>query len=955
MQYDRKRGEKAVLMMSRFAALIGSILLTALATSDGHAQLGLPELDRPLPVDPMVKVDTLENGLTYYIRANHRPEYRAELRLVVNAGSVLEDSDQLGLAHFVEHMAFNGTERFPKQELVDYLERIGMRFGPELNAYTSFDETVFILQIPTDSTEIITTAFQILEDWAHNLTFDPQMVDSERGVVVEEWRMGRGAGSRMFDRQFPVLFQGSQYAVRMPLGDTAIIKGFEYSCLERFYEDWYRPDLMAVVAVGDFDAKEIEELIHRHFSRLANPPSPRERTVYPVPDHDETLIAIATDKEATDSRVSIYYKQPLRETRTVSAFRRLIVEGLYNSMLNDRMFELTQQSDPPFLYGSSGQGRLIRSKEVYVIGAVVEGGGVERGLEALLTEAERVAQHGFTETELERHKAELLRWMEQANAEREKTNSSAYSYEYVQAFLNSDPIPGVAMEYEYYQRFLPEIELAEVNCLAREWLVDRNRVIMVNAPEKEGLGVPSESALLEVFARVKDRVVEPYVDRVDDTPLLGIPPVPGRIEGEELDGEFGITTWTLSNGASVILKPTDFKDDEILFRASSPGGTSLASDEDYIAASTAAEVVGFSGLASFGMVELQKKLAGKAVGVSASVGSLYEGLSGSASPEDVETLFELIYLSFTAPRRDTVGYQALRKQIDAILANRNASPMDAFQDTLTATLSQHHFRARPPTTEVYEEMDLDKSMAFYRDRFADAGDFTFVLVGSFEVEQLRLLVETYLASLPATGRVESWRDVGIRAPQGVIIKEVRRGIEPKSRTHIVFTGPFEYSRQNQYLITSLADVLQIRLRERLREELGGTYSVSVTARPERDPVSSFSLQISFGTDPGRLEELAAVVFEEIEGLKTRDSLDADVAKVRESQRRSLETNLKQNNYWLWQLVAADRLGIDPGEALVYDALIERLDAEMIREAARLYLPTQNYVRVSLLPEKDDWQ
>ncbi|UCD25226.1 MAG: insulinase family protein, partial [Gemmatimonadota bacterium] len=558
-------------------------------------------------------------------------------------------------------------------------------------------------------------------------------------------------------------------------------------------------------------------------------------------------------------------------------------------------------------------------------------------------------------TELERHKAELLRWMEQAYAEREKTNSSAYAYEYVNAFLHGDPIPGVTNEYEFYQQFLPEIELAEINQLAREWLVDRNRVIVVNAPEKEGLALPTESALMAAFERVKERAVEPYVDNVDDTPLVGTPPVPGRIDAEEVDEELGITTWTLSNGARVILKPTDFKDDEILFRASSPGGTSLAADEDYIAASTAAEVVAFSGLGRFGMVELQKKLAGKAVGVGASFGPLHEGLGGSASPEDVETLFELIYLSFTAPRRDEVAYQALRKQIEAILANRDASPMDAFQDTLTATLSQYHFRTRSPTAEVYDEMDLDKSLEFYRDRFADAADFTFVFVGSFEVEQLRALARTYLASLPTTGREETWRDVGIRSPEGVIIKEVRRGIEPKAQTHIVFTGPFEYNRENQYLIVSLADVLQIRLRERLREDLGGTYSVSVAARPERDPVPSFSIQISFGADPGRLEELAGVVFEEIEGLKTLDSLESDVAKVRESQRRRLETNLKQNNYWLWQLVTADRLGIDPTEALVYESLIEGLDAETVREAAQSYLPTQNYVRVSLLPEKDDWQ
>ena len=942
-------------MKQSLAAVAATFGLTVLVTSSGWAQLVYPDLEQTLPFDLLVRIDTLDNGLTYFIRANGRPENRAELRLVVNAGSVLEDPDQLGLAHFVEHMAFNGTERFPRQDLVDYLERIGMQFGPDINALTSFDETVYTIQVPTDSAEIVETAFQILEDWAGNLLFEPEMVDGERGVVVEEWRLGRGADARMFDKQFPVLFRGSKYSQRLPIGDTSVIKNFEHETLERFYNDWYRPDLMAVVAVGDFDVDDIERLIDEHFSGLSGRANPRERTVYPVPDHDETLVTITTDKEATDSRVSVYYKQPLRQIHTVGGFRRLIVERLYNSMLNDRLFELTQQSDPPFLYASSGQGRLIRSKEVYVLGAVVEGGGIERGLEALLTEAERVAQHGFTATEMQRHKAELLRWMERAYAEREKTHSSAYAYEYVNAFLNGDPLPGIAAEYEYYQRFLPEIQLAEVNRLAREWLVDRNRVIMVNAPDKVGEALPSESALLAAFERIKNREIDPYVDLVDDTPLVSSPPVPGEIVIEEYDDALGITTWQLSNGSRVILKPTDYKDDEILFRASSPGGTSLASDEDYIAASTAADIVGFAGLNGFSMVELQKKLAGKAVGVGASIGPLYEGMGGSASPEDVATLFELIYLTFTAPRRDSVAYLAFRKQIEAVLANRSASPMDAFQDTLTATLTQNHYRARAPTVEVYQEMDLDKALTFYRDRFADAGDFTFVFVGNFEVEQLRPLARTYLGSLPTTGRAENWRDVGISPPAGVVVKEVRRGIEPKSQTHIVFTGSFDYDRENSHLIGSLADLLQIRLRERLREDLGGTYSVSVAANPGRDPVPSYSLRISFGADPGRLEELTAEVFQEISLLKEHGPQESDVDKVRESQRRSLETNLKQNNYWLWLLVDAERLGVDPRGFGTDNEMIDRLTATLLRQAAAKYLPEDNYVRVSLYPEKDDWQ
>jgi len=898
-----------------------------------------------------VKVGTLENGLQYFIRANQRPENRAELRLVVNAGSVLEDDDQLGLAHFVEHMAFNGTERFPRQELIDYLERVGMRFGPDLNAYTGFDETVYMLQVPTDSADIMHKAFEILEDWAHQLEFDPDMVDGERGVVVEEWRLGRGAEARMLDQQFPVLFADSKYATRLPIGDKRILETFDREALVRFYRDWYRPDLMAVIAVGDFDSDAIESLIQEHFGALRSAEQPRRRETFPVPDHDETLVAIATDHEATDSRVSIYYKQTVREEDgTLRSYRRLLIERLYNSMLNDRLFELTQQADPPFLYASSGQGRLIRSKEVYVLGAGVEEGGLERGLEALLAEAERVARYGFTPTELDRHKRQLLRWIERAFAEREKTNSAAYAYEYTRAFLEHEPIPGIEVEYALHEQLLPGIELDEVNALAREWLSDRNRVILVNAPDKEGVSTPTEQDLLDAFVTVHAADIVPYDDDFDEGPLLPDTPEPGRIVEETTYREVGVTAWRLSNGARVILKPTDFKADEILLRAESPGGTSLAADEDYVAAVTAAEIVGASGLGSFSIVELQKQLAGKAVNVSAGIGPLYEGISGSASPEDVSTLFELVYLTFTAPRRDTAVYLAYRSQIDAVLSNRTASPDAAFSDTLKVTLSQHHFRMRPSTPAVYDEMDLDKSLEFYRDRFAEAGDFTFVLVGNFEVEELRPLVEEYLGSLPTVGRVENWRDVGIRPPLGVVERQVHRGVEPRSQTYIVFTGSFDYTRKNRHVIRSLGELLQIRLRERLREDLSGTYGVSVSAVPERDPVPAFSLTLHFAADPERLEELTQVVFAEIESITANGPQPSEVEKVKEAQRRERETSLKQNQYWLYQLLYADRLGTDPNDILTYEALIDELDASTLRDAARKYLPQNNYVRVSLYPE-----
>ncbi len=940
-------------MARRYLPLVLVLMALLLAAAPGLAQEAALDPNSPLPVDPNVTVGELPNGLRYYIRENREPQERAELRLVVNAGSVLEDEDQLGLAHFVEHMAFNGTVNFQKQELVDYLERIGMRFGADVNAYTSFDETVYILTVPTDSAEIVETGFQILEDWAHGLSFDHEEIDKERGVVIEEWRLGRGAGARMLDEQLPILLKDSHYAERLPIGEKEILETFDYEVPKRFYRDWYRPDLMAVVAVGDFDAADIRRSIEQHFAGIPAASNPRERVQYPVPDHDETLFAIASDEEATFSSVSVYWKQGPSDEGTVAAYRQSIVESLFNQMLNSRLFELTQEADPPFLGASSGQGRLIGSKEFYILGAGVKDNGVERGLEVLLLEGERVARYGFTESELEREKAELLRAMEHAFAEREKTNSSAYASEYVRSFLWDEPIPGIAVEFELHKKLVPEIALDAVNRLANEWIVDRNRVVLAGVPEKEGVEIPTESGLAGIFAAVVDAEIEPYEDVVVDAPLVASAPVPGDIVGEELLEDLDVLRWTLSNGVRVVLKSTDFKDDEIVFQGLSPGGTSLASDEDYVAASTAAALVSQSGVGEFDLIQLQKALAGTRVRVSPGITSLLEGFTGRASPDDVETMFQLIYLYFTAPRRDEQAFLSFTSRIQAFLANRNADPQAAFQDTLSVTLSQHSFRSRPPSPEVYEEMNLDVSLDFYKNRFADAGDFTFVFVGSFDPAELKPLVRTYLASLPSSGRDENWRDLGIEPPAGVIERVVYKGIEPKSQTRVVFTGPFEWTRENRHAIRALNDVMRIRLREVLREDMGGTYGVSVSGGGRRDPRPRYNFSIGFGSDPERLEELVSAVFVEIDRLKTSGPTEEEVAKVKETMRRSRETNLRDNDYWLGQLLAAERYGLDPNNILNYEELIDALTGEMVREAANKYLRTDNYVRVSLYPE--DWQ
>ncbi len=929
--------------------------LILVAATPVAAQQPAVDLSSPLPVDSAVTLGTLPNGLRYYIRENPEPQERAELRLVVKAGSVLEDDDQQGLAHFVEHMAFNGTEHFEKQELVDYLEGIGMRFGPELNAYTSFDETVYRLTVPTDSAELVATAFQVLEDWAHGLLFDHEEIDKERGIIVEEWRLGRGAGARIRDQQLPVLFQGSRYAERLPIGEPEVIQSFEYETLKRFYRDWYRPDLMAVIAVGDFETATIEELVHRHFAGIPMPDIAPQRPIYPVPDHEETLSAIATDPEATFNSVAVYWKQPPREVGTLGAYRQSIVEALYNRMLSFRLFELTQEADPPFIGAGSSQGRFIGPKEVYILAAGVQENGHERALEVLLTEAQRVARHGFADTELEREKRELLRHLQQAYDEREKTESSRYASEYVRAFLYNEPIPGIAYEYETHQQLLPAVALVEVNRLAREWITENNRVILVDGPEKEGVAVPTEDELLAVFAAVESAGIEAYVDAATEAPLVPILPEPAEIiEIEEIE-ELGVQRWTLANGVRVLLKPTDFKDDEILFNGWSPGGTSLASDENYVAAMTASAVMMLAGIGEFSLIDLQKKLAGTAVRVSPSIGSLFETIGGSASPSDVETMFQLTYLYFTAPRRDGAAFQSLKSRMQASLANRDADPGSAFSDTLNVTLTQHHFRARPPTLELYDEMDLDASYEFYRDRFVDAGDFFFVFVGNFDPDSLKPLIQTYIGGLPTTGREETWRDEGIRYPSGVIEKTVYKGIEPKSQTRIVFTGPFEWTRENRYAIRALGDVLRIRLREVLREDMGGTYGVSAGGSGSREPVPDYRFSIAFGTAPERLERMVDAVFLQVDSLQTVGPSQEDVDKVKEMQRREYETDLRENSFWLGQLIAAERYAVDPRNILNYGEMIDGLTAEMVREAALRYLRTDNYVQVSLFPEEDSGQ
>ena len=907
-------------------------------------------LDESLPLDPQISTGRLENGMVYFIRKNNKPENRAELRLVINVGSILESEAEQGLAHFTEHMAFNGTAHFEKQEIVDYLESIGMRFGPEINASTGFDETTYMLEVPTDSLEILEKAFQIFEDWAHGLSFEGEEIDKERGVIIEEWRLGRGAEARMLDKQLPILLKDSKYAERLPIGKIDILESFEHETLKEFYKTWYKPDLMALVAVGDFDVTHIEDLIRIYFSNLEKPESPTGRPEYPIPDHDETLFAMATDPEATQTRVSVYFKRPLLPETTVGDYKRMIIENIYDGILNERISELLKQADPPFLYAVAGSGRFVRTKGMYTVQAGVKEGGILRGLETLLIEAERVRRHGFTDTELDRMKADMQRGMEQALKEKDKTRSSRYASEYVRHFTEQEPVPGIEFESQLYQRFIPEISLEEINSLAAGTITDSNRVILISAPEKEESPLPSEEELLAVFDKVRAMPIEPYVDDVSDEPLVREIPKPGRIIKETRIDTLDVTEWRLANGVRVILKPTDFKNDQILFDSFSPGGTSLAPDSLYIACALASSVIRESGFGPFSQIELNKKLAGKAVRVSPAIGGLSEGLSGSASPQDIETLFELIYLMSTEPRADSSAFLGFQQRMKGYIENRSARPEAAYSDTIQVTMAQYHHRARPWSGELLDEMDLDVSLDFYRERFADASDFTFVFVGNFTPDSLSGLVETYLGGLPSIDRKETWIDLGIEPPDGKVEKVIRKGMEPKARVQISFTGETEYSREKAFLFNSMVSVLRIKLREEIREDKGGTYGVSVSGSLSRQPRESYDLTVSFGCNPERVDELSSSVFNQLDSLITLGVDKMVIEKVQETQRRNYETQLKENGFWLNLLYRSYYFDTDPLNVLNYLDLIESLSPESVQKTLQAYFDPDDYLKFVLLPE-----
>jgi zinc protease len=910
-------------------------------------------LGEAIPVDPAIVRATLPNGLRYYVRANPKPEKRAELRLVVRAGSILEEDDQQGLAHVVEHMAFNGTRHFPKQETIAFLQSLGMRFGADVNAYTSFDETVFMLTVPTDKPGVLDRALLILEDWAHDVTFDPADIDKERGVITEEWRLRRGAGARIQDRVLPELLNGSRYADRIPIGKMDVVQHFTPERLRKFYDDWYRPDMMAVVAVGDFNAADAESLVKQHFSGLKNPASPRSRPVYGVPDRDGTVYTIQVDKELPATTVAFERILPARPEGTVGAYRQKIVDGLFGAMMNARLAELTQRGDAPFVSAGTGRSQfLTRSKDAASISAFVKDGGAERGLEAILTEAERASRFGFTASELDRQKQTVLRGWERSFADRDSRVSASRAAEYIRNFLTGESLPKIDDEFVLQQRFVPEITLDELNRLPKEWFGGtNNRHVILTAPDKPGVTLPDQARLASIVAAVPSKELAVYVDRVSGTVLLEKVPEPGRVTRTSATQGLGVTEWELSNGVKVVLKPTTFRQDEIVFRAFSPGGTSLASDADYIPASTASQLIGGSGVGKYSPPELRRLLTGKIASANPFISELDEGLSGSASPKDLETMFQLIYMRFAEPRADPGAVAAQAAQLRAVMANMSNNPGFVFAQTVAGIMGNNHPRRRVDAVDTIDRWNLDTSFAFYKARFADASAFTFVFVGTFDPDTIRPLVERYLGSLPSFHRTETWKDVGARYPSGVITKQVEKGLEPKSQAALVYTGPFVFDQTQRIAIRAMAEILQNRLRETIREQLGGTYSINASANYRPMPVPDYTVSIGWGCDPARLDELVTRVLKEIDTLKTDGPTAQQVADEREALLRDYESVTKQNGWWVAQMAQRYENHEDPAGLLTLPDYYRKIDAAMIQQAARTYLKGDNRVQVTLVPEK----
>ncbi len=907
-----------------------------------------------IPLNPNIRYGKFDNGLTYYILKNTEPQDKVELRLAVNAGSVQEDDNQLGLAHFAEHMGFNGTKNFEKNELVDYLQSVGVKFGAHLNAYTSFDETVYMLTLPTEDQEVLDKGFQVLEDWAHNMLFTEEEIDKERGVVLEEYRLGQGARKRMLNNYLPKLLYGSRYADRLPIGKKEVLENFDYETIRSFYRDWYRPDLMAVIVVGDIDVDAMEQKVKDHFSGIKNPPNARERATYEVPNHKETFISIESDKENPYTQVQVVFKdpKPVETITTVAGYKKMLTINLFSSMLNARLDEIRNSANPPFSYAGGYYGRFAaKTKNAFQMYAVTSETGQLEGLETLLKEAQRVKHHGFTESELDRAKRSMLASIEKAYNEREKSQSRGFASELIRNYLENEPAPGITWEYEKHQVLVPDIQLEEVNALINNFISNENRVVVFLGQEKEGLEKVAEESIRKVLDEMDKIKPEPYEEEELASSLIETPPSPGKIINTEVNEAQDFKTITLSNGMRISYKVTDFKNDEILMRGFSYGGTSTFTDEEYFKTHLGIGAVFSSGVGNFSEVDLKKVMAGKIVRLSPSIGTNSESFNGSTTPKDLETMFQLIRLYFTSPRKDAEAFESYITRNKNMYANLKSNPQTYFSIEHGKFLNENdtrHFDI--PSDEEWAATDLDLIMKKYKEAFANPGDFQMFFVGNIDEEAFHEYSKTYLASIPGIDRKDVAIDRGVRMPKGTHEKIYKRGLEQKSFVTIDFEDDTEFILDDRFKLSALGEILTIKLIEILREEKSGVYGVG--ARGTITPISypRYEFKISFPCGPENAMDLKETALAELNKILENGPEEKDLNKVKEQQRKTLKENLRNNRYWV------NRLWVDKydqlGEPITIEALYQRIEdltAENIQAVGKKYLSGDHVVGI-LMPE-----
>jgi zinc protease len=917
----------------------------------GLLAAGLSAQQTPqLPVDPQVRTGVLDNGLTYYIRHNELPEKRAEFYIAQKVGSMQEEESQRGLAHFLEHMAFNGTEHFPDKTMLEYLESIGAKFGTNVNAYTSLDETVYMLMnVPVVRTGIIDSCLLVLYDWSSGISLNEQEIDKERGVIHEEWRTRDNAQTRIWEQILPVIFSGSRYGHRLPIGLMEVIDNFPPQVIRDYYHQWYRPDLQGVIVVGDVDVDQIEAKIRTLFSTIPANPVRTERIYHSVPDNKETIVAFAKDKEATHVRTSIDFKHNIfpREMRnTTDYYVKNYIHSVISSMLNTRLSELTQKADPPFLGARASYSPILgitSTKDAFSMTVVSDENRIERGIRAALTELRRMDQHGFTSAEYERAKANVLRSIESAYNERGKQRNGAYVNEYTRAFIDGEPIPGIEVEYEMYNAFVPEIPLEVINRVASSLITDDNIIVTLQGPDKEGIDYPSKDELLALLDEVSRENTEPYIEEVFDGPLVGELPAPGTIVSTETDPIFDATVWTLSNGARVIVKPTQFKDDQILFRAFSPGGTSLIDSEYDNEVVFMNALSGLGGLGSFDAIALGKALAGKNASISSSVGEMSESMSGSSSPKDLETMMQLFYLRFTSIRSDDEAFASWRSRTAISVRNQSADPSYAYRDSLNGALYNYNPRMMNLTVEKVESVDYAKALDLFRARFTGAADFTFVFVGNVDPEVLRPLVERYIASLPAGPTEKPGEPIMLATGKKEVFFD-KITASPKVTTMILLSGILEPTLKNSIEMDMLGQILRSRYTETMREEEGGTYGASVQSNISTSKKQSM-VAISFGTNIDQYQHLAGIAIEEIEKIAAEGPSEVDFAKVKEYTLKSHAEVRQENSYWMNSIVNYSMYGIDFMTA--YADAVQAMTRSDIQEIARIVLQQGNRIDVTM--------